>query len=91
MSQGSKILTTIVLIVIFFFVLEYFHFPLEKISVNDWGKTIENNFYLRGQQSLEEIHQDKYLKSAVNFCEKEISKIFSSSFHKIKQSLPRST
>ena len=78
MSQGSKILATIVLMAVFFFALEYFHFPSGKMAVKDWEKTIEHNFYLRSQQSLEEIHQDKYLKLTIDFCKKEISKIFSS-------------
>lgn len=81
MSQGSKILTTIILIGIFFFVLEYLHLPSVRISLNGWGKTIENNFYRRSQQSLEEIRQDETWRTALHFCQREVTKIFSSSLH----------
>lgn len=93
-SGGSK--TILIIAVALLLGLVLWHFDLlsfigqknlnsaKTTFLGQWGKTLKDNFHHRCQQSLKEIHDDQNLKLALNFCKKEIAKIFSSSLRKIK-------
>ena len=101
MSKGEKVIFSILSTFVLIFILWHFDLlsvvkkgnisrkdinSSKTIFWNRWGKTIERNFYRRCQQSLQEIHDDQNLKVAISFCQKELSKFFSSHKPKVKVS-----